>query len=84
MKNKGDWARMAASYRRAAEKIREKQEALKKQQRGGGVPSGEREELEKRIWMLEQEELEMVEKTAAIEEYLERKFCVKSEKGAGR
>ena len=71
MKSKGDWAKMAASCRRAVERIRERQETLRKQQRGGGALSGEQEELEKRIWMLEQEEREMVEKVSAIEEYLE-------------
>ena len=60
MKREGDWAGMAASYRRAAARIRERQEILRKQQRGGEVSSGEREELEKRIWMLKQEELRPV------------------------
>ena len=70
MKREGDWAGMAASYRRAAARIRERQEILRKQQRGGEASSGEREKLEKRIRMLKQEEREMVEKVAAIEEYL--------------
>lgn len=70
MKREEDWAGMAASCRRTVERIRERQAELRKQKRGKEVSSGEREELEKRIWMLKQEEREMVEKAAAIEEYL--------------
>lgn len=72
MKGEGDWAKMAVSCRETVERIRERQKKLRERQQGEEVPNGEREELEKRIWMLEQEEREMVEKVAAIEEYLER------------
>lgn len=70
MKKEGDWAGMAATCWRTVERIRERQAELREQKRGKEVSSGDREELEKRIWMLEQEEREMVEKAAAIEEHL--------------
>ena len=68
---KSDWARMAGSYRESVQKIRERQMELRRRQMEEALPVAETEKLQRRIWVLEQEEREMIRKIAEMEEDLE-------------